>query len=108
MTCTLRSSAQPLSLSYAVFFEKTVEGEGTGCREFLPSPPSCTLGLLGRENHDLVMRGTNPLSPNRNDIPISGRVSGLGPSVEDALWRGSATVPPVLNVNLSRINLNLR
>ncbi|RDH25524.1 hypothetical protein M747DRAFT_300460 [Aspergillus niger ATCC 13496] len=54
------------------------------------------------------MRGTNPLSPNRNDMPISGRVSGLGPSVEDALWRGSATVPPVLNVNLSRINLNLR
>ncbi|RAH56304.1 hypothetical protein BO85DRAFT_439992 [Aspergillus piperis CBS 112811] len=55
-----------------------------------------------------LMRGSNPLPPpNRNDMPISGRMSGLGPSVEDAPWRGSATVPPVLNMNLSRINSNL-
>ncbi|OJZ84770.1 hypothetical protein ASPFODRAFT_721111 [Aspergillus luchuensis CBS 106.47] len=72
------------------------------------SPPLCTLELLGKDNHDPVMRGSNPLPPpNRNDMPISGRMSGLGPSVEDAPWRGSATVPPVLNMNLSRINLNL-
>ncbi|PWY65869.1 hypothetical protein BO83DRAFT_410787 [Aspergillus eucalypticola CBS 122712] len=42
-----------------------------------------------------LMRGSNPVPPpNRNDMPISGRMSGLGPSVEDAPWRGSATVPP--------------